>query len=140
MGARIFSRQAESTEFPPFVPRICTGLPTDDRVCRTYDGAMSALFASAQIPSPMSRGDDEVARLRIPPHSLEAEQSVIGGLLLDNSAWDRAADLLTESDFYRFEHRAIYSAIGSLVNATKPADVITVYEQLQSLGAQVTRE
>ena len=80
------------------------------------------------------RGDDEVARLRVPPHSLEAEQSVIGGLLLDNSAWDRAADLLTESDFYRFEHRAIYSAIGSLVNATKPADVITVYEQLQSLG------
>ena len=53
----------------------------------------------------MSRGDDEVARLRVPPHSIEAEQSVLGGLLLDNSAWDRAADLLTESDFYRFEHR-----------------------------------
>jgi len=48
----------------------------------------------------MSRGDDEVARLRVPPHSIEAEQSVLGGLLLDNSAWDRAADLLTESDFF----------------------------------------
>jgi replicative DNA helicase len=70
----------------------------------------------------------------MPPHSIEAEQSVLGGLLLDNSAWDRAGDLLTDSDFYRFEHRAIYAAIGALVNATRPADVITVFEQLQSLG------
>jgi replicative DNA helicase len=79
-------------------------------------------------------GDDDVARLRIPPHSIEAEQSVLGGLLLDNSAWDRAGDLLSDSDFYRYEHRAIYAAIGALVNATKPADVITVFEHLQSLG------
>jgi hypothetical protein len=49
-----------------------------------------------------------VARLRVPPHSVEAEQSVLGGLLLDNSAWDRAADLLTDSDFYRHEHQLIY--------------------------------
>jgi replicative DNA helicase len=76
--------------------------------------------------------DDEVARLRVPPHSVEAEQSVLGGLLLDNLAWDRAADLLTDSDFYRYEHKLIYAAIGALVNATKPADVITVFEQLQS--------
>ena len=74
------------------------------------------------------------ATLRIPPHSLEAEQSVIGGLLLDNSAWDRAGDLLTDSDFYRYEHRHIYAAIGALVNATKPADVITVFEQLKGIG------
>jgi replicative DNA helicase len=79
-------------------------------------------------------GDDEVARLRIPPHSVEAEQSVLGGLLLDNSAWDRAGDLLTESDFYRFEHKVIFTAISGLVGNNKPADVITVYEQLQSLG------
>jgi replicative DNA helicase len=78
--------------------------------------------------------DDEVARLRVPPHSIEAEQSVLGGLLLDNLAWDRAADLLTDSDFYRLEHRLIFSAIGALVAQTKPADVITVFEQLQSLG------
>jgi replicative DNA helicase len=78
--------------------------------------------------------DDEVARLRVPPHSIEAEQSVLGGLLLDNGAWDRAGDLLTDGDFYRYEHRLIYAAIGALVNATKPADVITVYEQLQNLG------
>ena len=80
------------------------------------------------------RPDDEVARLRIPPHSIEAEQSVLGGLLLDNSAWDKAGDLLVDSDFYRYEHRAIYAAIGTLINATKPADVITVFEQLTSLG------
>jgi replicative DNA helicase len=78
--------------------------------------------------------DDEVARLRVPPHSIEAEQSVLGGLLLDNLAWDRAADLLTDSDFYRLEHRLIFAAIGALVAQTKPADVITVFEQLQSLG------
>ncbi|MDL2336641.1 MAG: replicative DNA helicase [Pseudomonadota bacterium] len=95
---------------------------------------MSALLASPSLSSQMPRGDDEVARLRIPPHSIEAEQSVLGGLLLDNTAWDRAADLLTDSDFYRFEHRSIYGAIGSLVNATKPADVITVFEQLQNIG------
>ncbi|MBU6258612.1 MAG: replicative DNA helicase [Burkholderiales bacterium] len=88
---------------------------------------MSAVFNS---PS----RDDEVARLRVPPHSVEAEQSVLGGLLLDNLAWDRAGDLLTDGDFYRYEHRLIYAAIGSLVAASKPADVITVFEQLQSLG------
>ncbi len=78
--------------------------------------------------------DDEVARLRTPPHSVEAEQSVLGGLLLDNLAWDRAGDLLTDSDFYRYEHRLIYAAIGVLVAGSKPADVITVFEQLQSHG------
>ena len=94
---------------------------------------MASTFSVSDL-SPAARGDDEVARLRVPPHSIEAEQSVLGGLLLDNSAWDRAGDLLTDSDFYRFEHRHIYAAIGALVNATKPADVITVFEQLQSLG------
>ena len=80
------------------------------------------------------RADDDVARLRVPPHSLEAEQSVLGGLLLDNSAWDRAGDLLVDGDFYRYEHKLIYAAISGLVSASKPADVITVFEQLQSLG------
>jgi len=90
---------------------------------------MSAVFSSSAEPR-----DDEVARLRVPPHSIEAEQSVLGGLLLDNSAWDRAADLVREQDFYRFEHRHIFAAIGSLVQAAKPADVITTYEHLQSHG------
>ena len=74
--------------------------------------------------------DEEVAKLRVPPHSIEAEQSVLGGLLLDNGAWDRAADVLNETDFYRYEHRLIFGAIGGLISATKPADVITVFEQL----------
>ena len=78
--------------------------------------------------------DRQVAQLRIPPHSTEAESSVLGGLLLDNGAWDRVGDLLTETDFYRFEHRMVFGAIGALVNASKPADVITVFEYLQSQG------
>ncbi|MBX3624263.1 MAG: replicative DNA helicase [Rhizobacter sp.] len=94
---------------------------------------MAAVFSNNDFPG-SSRGDDEVARLRIPPHSIEAEQSVLGGLLIDNSAWDRAGDLLNDSDFYRHEHQLIYAAIGGLINNSKPADVITVFEQLQSLG------
>jgi len=92
---------------------------------------MSAIFSSA---GSAAHHDDEVARLRVPPHSVEAEQSVIGGLLIDNSAWDRAGDLLTDTDFYRFEHKQIYAAVGKLVNAGKPADVVTVFEELTSLG------
>ena len=90
---------------------------------------MSTVFSSPTPPA-----DDEVARLRIPPHSTEAEQSVLGGLLIDNLAWDKAGDVVTEGDFYRFEHREIFSAIAQLMNASKPADVITVFEQLQSNG------
>ena len=78
--------------------------------------------------------DREIAQLRVPPHSIEAESSVLGGLLLDNNAWDRVGDLLKDGDFYRYEHKLIYAAIGGLINASKPADVITVYEQLQGLG------
>jgi len=78
--------------------------------------------------------DRQVAQLRVPPHSIEAESSVLGGLLLDNGAWDRVGDLLGEGDFYRYEHRLIYAGIAALINASKPADVITVFEQLQSQG------
>ena len=78
--------------------------------------------------------DRQVAQLRIPPHSIEAESSVLGGLLLDNGAWDRVGDLLSDRDFYRYEHRMVFAAIGILINASKPADVITVFEQLQNQG------
>ena len=91
---------------------------------------MSAVFS----PDEPTFRDPEVAQLRIPPHSLEAEASVLGGLLLDNSAWDRVGDMLTDGDFYRYEHRQVFAAISALINASRPADVITVYEQLQSLG------
>jgi replicative DNA helicase len=95
---------------------------------------MSLTFGSRGAADGSLQRDDEVARLRVPPHSLEAEQSVLGGLLLDNLAWDRAADLLTEGDFYRHEHRLIFGAIAALVALSRPADVITVHEQLQSHG------
>ena len=78
--------------------------------------------------------DRQVAQLRIPPHSIEAESSVLGGLLLDNLAWDGVSDLLHDGDFYRYEHRLVFAAMSSLINASRPADVITVFEHLQSLG------
>ncbi len=78
--------------------------------------------------------DPQVAQLRVPPHSIEAESSVLGGLLLDNGAWDRVGDLLVDGDFYRHEHQLVYAAIGALINASKPADVITVFEHLQNQG------
>ena len=94
---------------------------------------MSAVPELSSYPS-RDDSDTEVARLRIPPHSIESESSVLGGLLLDNGAWDRVGDLLKDVDFYRHEHRLIFTAISALVNASKPADVITVFEQLQSIG------
>jgi replicative DNA helicase len=78
--------------------------------------------------------DNQFAQLRVPPHSIEAESSVLGGLLLDNGAWDRVADLVNDSDYYRLEHQLIYAAIAALINANKPADVITVFEQLNTQG------
>ncbi len=85
-------------------------------------------------PSQDDRLDRQIAQLRIPPHSIEAESSVLGGLLLDNAAWDRVGDLLVPGDFYRYEHRLIYEVVYALVNETKPADVITVFERLQVQG------
>jgi len=78
--------------------------------------------------------DPQLDSLKVPPHSIEAEQSVLGGLLLDNAAWDRIADFLSEADFYRFDHRLIFQSIARLISATKPADVITVFEMLQVAG------
>lgn len=80
------------------------------------------------------RSDPQLESLRIPPHSIEAEQSVLGGLLLDNSAYDRIADYVSADDFYRFDHRIIFQHIVKLINAARPADVITVYESLTTGG------
>ena len=78
--------------------------------------------------------DPQLDSLKVPPHSIESEQSVLGGLLLDNAAWDRIADFINEGDFYRYDHRLIFHHIGKLISQAKPADVITVYEQLQVVG------
>jgi len=68
--------------------------------------------------------------LKVPPHSIEAEQAVIGGLLLDNRAWEKIADRLAEKDFYRHDHRMIFRAIASLETKNQPFDVVTLSEWL----------
>ncbi|RXV71036.1 replicative DNA helicase [Burkholderia stabilis] len=78
--------------------------------------------------------DPQIESLKVPPHSVEAEQSVLGGLLLDNAAWDRIADFLSQGDFYRYDHRIIYEHIGRLIASTRPADVVTVYEAMVTSG------
>jgi replicative DNA helicase len=76
--------------------------------------------------------DPQLEALKLPPHSLEAEQSVLGGLLLENDAVDRVGDVLADADFYSDAHRLIYRAIVGLVADGKPADVVTVAESLAS--------
>jgi len=103
--------------------------------CRTIQSSKETFMSAVLSAVANDYGQDrEVALLRIPPHSIEAESSVLGGLLLDNAAWDRVSDLLTVSDFYRYEHRMVFGAMSALINANKPADVITVFEQLQGQG------
>src|SRR5262245_60008849 len=76
--------------------------------------------------------DAQLVSLRVPPHSLEAEQSVLGGLLLDNTAWDRIGDVLSLDDFYRDDHRRIYRHLAKIVEHGTPADVVTVTESIES--------
>jgi len=72
--------------------------------------------------------------LKVPPQSLEAEQSVLGGLMLDNQRWDQIADKIVTVDFYRKEHRLIFTAISQLSEDNRPADVVTVSEWLENAG------
>ena len=71
-------------------------------------------------------------RLKVPPHSIEAEQSVLGGLMIRNEAWDIVADKIKAHDFYRPEHQIIFEAMASLANELQPLDVLTVAEALQT--------
>lgn len=87
-----------------------------------------------QVVSSFSK-DPQLESLRLPPQSVEAEQSVLGGLLLDNTAWDRVSDVVTENDFYRADHRLIFRHIVGLVENNKPADVLTVAESLERSAA-----
>jgi replicative DNA helicase len=79
-------------------------------------------------------GDSGTELLRTPPHSVEAEQAVIGGLLLDTQAWDQVGDSVGADDFYRPDHRLIFEAIAELVAESKAIDVVTVSEQLARRG------
>ena len=78
--------------------------------------------------------DPATAALKLPPHSLEAEQSVLGGLMLDNTAWDKVADAVFEDDFYRRDHRLIFRAIRALADHLKPFDLVTLAEWLDTQG------
>ena len=73
-------------------------------------------------------------RLRTPPHSMEAEQSLLGGLMLDNAAWDKVADIVTAQDFYRKDHQLIFEAIGRLSESGQPSDAVTLHEHLDNRG------
>ncbi len=87
----------------------------------------------AQAVTPLSR-DPQIESLKLPPYSLEAEQAVLGGLLLDNGAWEKIADQFSDNDFYRADHRQIYRHISALIEANKPADALTVAESLERSG------
>ncbi len=98
---------------------------------------------TAPFPSSDVMSDSQTSSLRVPPHSIEAEQAVIGGLLLDNRAWENIADKLVEEDFYRYDHRLLFSAIRELEARNDPFDAVTLSqcleknEQLEQAGGLV---
>lgn len=95
-------------------------------------------MADPEYPNNVSelpyQGDSDVSRIKMLPHSVEAEQSVLGGLLLSADAWDAVAEAVTASDFYRPDHRLIFRQISMLAEGLEPVDVITVADKLEALG------
>lgn len=77
--------------------------------------------------------DYQVESLKVPPHSIQAEQSVLGGLMLDNQTWDSVADKVAAEDFYRKDHRLIFTTIEQLAEKQDPFDVITLSEALEAI-------
>ena len=82
-------------------------------------------------PLPQAASDSQLLNLRVPPHSIDAEQSVLGGLLIDNGAFDKIGDVVTDGDFYRDDHRRIFRHVSRLIERGKPADVVTVDEAIK---------
>ncbi|MEW8015300.1 MAG: replicative DNA helicase [Candidatus Sedimenticola endophacoides] len=91
----------------------------------------------APFPTEAPHSPGSSGALRVPPHSIQAEQSVLGGLMLDNQAWDQIADRIGEVDFYRREHRLIFRSVQALAEKGQPLDVITLSEELERHGALV---
>ncbi len=87
-----------------------------------------------ELAYPPGSIDVATEALKVAPQSIEAEQSVLGGLMLDNNAWDKIADAITEEDFYRRDHRLIFRAVAALAARTEPFDVITLSEWLNTQG------
>ncbi len=86
------------------------------------------------MPDPVLNKNSATARLKVPPHSIEAEQAVLGGLMLDNNGWDKVADIVRPEDFYRRDHRQVLNAIEKLSGASKPFDAVTVSQWLKNTG------
>tara|TARA_B100000795_G_scaffold246565_1_gene212341 strand:- start:2138 stop:3544 length:1407 start_codon:yes stop_codon:yes gene_type:complete len=84
--------------------------------------------------SAQNRAISNVAALKVPPHSVDAEQAVLGGLMLDNTEWDNLADVLIPEDFYRPEHQIIFRVMSQQSEARSPIDVVTLVESLNSLN------
>src|SRR5258708_30166201 len=82
-------------------------------------------------PLPQSAPDSQLLNLRVPPHSIDAEQSVLGGLLIDTAAFDKIGDVVTDSDFYRDDHRRIFRHGSRLIERGQPAAVGTVDEAIK---------
>lgn len=79
---------------------------------------------------------DSTARAVEPPHSMDVEQAVLGGLMLDNDRWDDVALILSESDFYSGNHRLIYRQMRTLIENSQPIDLIKLFETMEQLGEQ----
>jgi len=88
----------------------------------------------AELANLSSQSDAATQALKVPPHSIEAEQSVLGGLMLNNRAWDDIGDIVYEEDFYRRDHRLIFRAIAELAARDQPLDVVTLSEHLNKHG------
>ncbi|MGP1955074.1 MAG: DnaB-like helicase N-terminal domain-containing protein, partial [Arsenophonus sp. NC-QC1-MAG3] len=78
--------------------------------------------------------DPQIEGLKIPPHSLEAEQSVLGGLMLDNERWEYVSERVTNTDFFSRPHRTIFSKMQRLLEQSRPIDLITLSESLEQQG------
>jgi replicative DNA helicase len=89
---------------------------------------------SSQRSQPDRSYDGDLDRIKLQPQSVEAEQSVLGGLMISQDAWDGVAEVLTPEDFYRPDHRLIFRQIRNLAEASQPVDVVTLADQLQLSG------
>ncbi|QNP40798.1 replicative DNA helicase [Lysobacter solisilvae (ex Woo and Kim 2020)] len=95
---------------------------------------MSARQGTRPDSAFQTRRDKNIEQLRVPPQSIEAEQAVLGGLMLAPDAWDRVADRITDADFYRRDHQLIYRAIRELAEKNRPYDAVTLGEWFDSMG------
>src|SRR2546423_12644749 len=82
-------------------------------------------------PVPQTGSDSQLLNLKVPPHSIDAEQSVLGGLLIDNGALDKVRDVVSDADFYRDDHRRIFRHLVKVIDSGKPADAVTVDEAIK---------